>query len=97
MIKETELKIDDQGNIIELPDLSEPEIPTNEQPEVEIVSLKTQAILIEGDTGGIREVKDLENRIETFLNTSPQKEIVSMSMSSLGIKHYVLILYREGT
>lgn len=55
---------------------------------------KLKAIFIE-DTEDQEE--RLEQKLEDFLNSMPKKEIVHVSFSSIGIRHVVLIIYKEGS
>lgn len=74
---------------------NEPSVMVEEQPEPEVVASpigRYRAITIWGYEDDLMEFED---RIESFLNSSP-KEIVSIAFSSLGIKHYCFIVYREG-
>lgn len=43
---------------------------------------------IEGDE------KMLEEKISAFLNSEPRKMLVAMNFSSIGITHYILLIYR---
>lgn len=38
----------------------------------------------------------LIERVREFLNSMPKKEIVSINYSTMGIRHYVYIIYKIG-
>ena len=73
--------------------MAEIEVVQEEPSEMPAASPNYKTVIFWGYTDALA---DLEARISAFLNSGAPKAIVSISMSSLDIRHFVLIVYKEG-
>lgn len=59
--------------------------PEEREPEI-------KALIIDGYTD---QPEEFENRIAEFFNSAPPKQILHTHLSSMDIRHFFLIIYRE--